>query len=49
MAGYEEYAGLAAEDEETVEESTGECAECGAPTSREVCRKCDLLAELGAT
>jgi uncharacterized protein (TIGR00269 family) len=49
MAGYEEYAGLAAEYEETVEESTGECAECGGPTSREVCRKCDLLAELGAT
>ncbi len=47
VAGYEELAALAAERYRGVEGGpTGECAECGAPTSRDVCRKCDLLSAL---
>jgi len=42
MAGYEELAALAAG--ETRQDGTlGECAECGAPTARDVCRTCGLL------
>ena len=49
MAGYEQLAALAAAafggaDDAT--EAYGECDNCGAPTAREVCRKCDLLAAL---
>ncbi|MFC7166684.1 tRNA 2-thiolation protein NcsA [Halospeciosus flavus] len=47
MAGYEEFAALAAEkyrgDADDDAESVGECSECGAPTTREVCRKCYLV------
>jgi len=44
MAGYEELAALAAQEYRTGEDApSGECDECGAPTSRDVCRKCYLL------
>jgi uncharacterized protein (TIGR00269 family) len=43
MAGYEELAGLAAAAERQDTDDFGECAECGAATAREVCRKCDML------
>ena len=50
MAGYEKLAALAAdayggEDSET---DFGECDNCGAPTARELCRKCNLLEALEA-
>jgi uncharacterized protein (TIGR00269 family) len=44
MAGYEELAGLAAgEYGGEGGDSVGECEECGAPTTRETCRKCSLV------
>jgi uncharacterized protein (TIGR00269 family) len=45
MAGYEELAALAAGeyDGSDGDGDLGECAECGSPTAREVCRKCGLL------
>ncbi|GAB3410192.1 TIGR00269 family protein [Haloparvum alkalitolerans] len=50
MAGYEELAALAADryrdDGEGPE--LRECAECGSVTSREVCRKCRLVAAIEA-
>jgi len=48
MAGYEELAELAAERYGGGNEDLGTCTDCGAPTSREQCRKCDLLNTLGA-
>jgi len=49
MAGYEELAALAAKeyDASDADGDLGECAECGSPTAREVCRKCGLLDALG--
>jgi uncharacterized protein (TIGR00269 family) len=44
MAGYEELARLASE--ESRDEGgppLGECEQCGAPTTRELCRKCQLV------
>jgi uncharacterized protein (TIGR00269 family) len=52
MAGYEKLAALAAEafgGAENAAAAFGQCERCGAPTAREVCRKCDLLDALGAT
>jgi len=51
MAGYEKLAALAAdafggEDSDT---DFGECDNCGAPTARDICRKCNLLDALDAT
>ena len=47
MAGYEEMAGLAADEHRG--ENRGEyreCERCGGPTRRELCRKCSLLEAL---
>jgi uncharacterized protein (TIGR00269 family) len=46
MSGYEELARLAAAARERGDERTGECDRCGAPTTREVCRKCALVASV---
>jgi uncharacterized protein (TIGR00269 family) len=46
MAGYEELAALAASRYDRDEESLGACENCGAPTARDRCRKCDLLESL---
>ncbi|GAA0293430.1 tRNA 2-thiolation protein NcsA [Halarchaeum salinum] len=45
MAGYEELAAMAAERYRDPGSAAdlNECTECGAPTTREVCRKCDLV------
>jgi uncharacterized protein (TIGR00269 family) len=48
MAGYEELAELAASRYGSDKEDLGECEDCGAPTPRERCRKCDLLGSLAA-
>jgi uncharacterized protein (TIGR00269 family) len=48
MAGYEELAELAASRYGSDKEDLGECENCGAPTPRERCRKCDLLGSLAA-
>jgi uncharacterized protein (TIGR00269 family) len=50
MAGYEKLAALAAAALDDTEDDPdfGSCDECGAPTAREVCRKCGLLDALGA-
>jgi uncharacterized protein (TIGR00269 family) len=50
MAGYEELAGLAAEEygEEGETKEAGECEECGAPTTRDKCRKCALVDAVNA-
>ena len=50
MAGYEKLAALAAAALDDTEDDPdfGSCEECGAPTAREVCRKCGLLDALGA-
>jgi uncharacterized protein (TIGR00269 family) len=48
MAGYEELAKLAASRYGSDKEDLGECENCGAPTPRERCRKCDLLGSLAA-
>jgi len=44
LAGYEELAALAAEKYSGNDgTAAGECERCGAPTTREVCRKCYLV------
>ncbi|WP_435098525.1 tRNA 2-thiolation protein NcsA [Halarchaeum sp. P4] len=45
MAGYEEMAAMAAERyrSDGSEADLNECTECGAPTTRDVCRKCYLV------
>ncbi len=46
MSGYEELAALAADsysDDSDGKTETQECVECGAPTTRERCRKCALV------
>ncbi|QSG03506.1 tRNA 2-thiolation protein NcsA [Natranaeroarchaeum sulfidigenes] len=46
MSGYEELAALAADshnDDSDEAKDTQECVECGAPTTRERCRKCTLV------
>jgi uncharacterized protein (TIGR00269 family) len=43
MSGYEELARLAAAARERGDDRTGECEQCGAPTTRGVCRKCALV------
>ena len=43
MSGYEELARLAAAARERGAERVGDCERCGAPTAREVCRKCSLV------
>jgi uncharacterized protein (TIGR00269 family) len=50
MAGYEELAGLAADEygEDGDEAEVGTCEECGAPTPRDRCRKCALLDAVNA-
>jgi uncharacterized protein (TIGR00269 family) len=49
MAGYEQFAALAASAFGGNEAADyGECDNCGAPTGRDVCRKCDLLDALEA-
>jgi uncharacterized protein (TIGR00269 family) len=50
MAGYEELAGLAADEygEDGDETEVGTCKECGAPTPRDRCRKCALLDAVNA-
>ncbi|NIB98597.1 TIGR00269 family protein [Halobacterium sp. R2-5] len=48
MAGYEELAGLAAEEYGDEDEPVGECEECGAPTTRDRCRKCALVEAVDA-
>ena len=48
MAGYEELAELAASRYGGGTGDLGECEDCGAPTARERCRKCDLLESLAA-
>jgi uncharacterized protein (TIGR00269 family) len=50
LSGYEELAALAADAyvDDGENDSLGECAECGSTTSAEVCRKCRLLASMGA-
>jgi uncharacterized protein (TIGR00269 family) len=48
MAGYEDLARLAAEAyRDDGGAPDGSCDRCGAPTGSDVCRKCDLLGELG--
>jgi len=46
LAGYEELAAMAAERYRDDDRAVGECAECGAPTPRDRCRKCTLLSAL---
>jgi len=49
MAGYEKLAALAAAAFGASEaDEYGECDRCGAPTGRDICRKCDLLDALEA-
>jgi len=50
MAGYEKLAALAAEayGGENGDKDFGECDGCGAPTARDLCRKCNLLDALEA-
>lgn len=51
MAGYEKLAALAADayrGEDAADDSLGECEKCGAPTGRDLCRKCSLLNSLHA-
>lgn len=51
MAGYEKLAALAAEayrSEDDRDTDFGECENCGAPTGRDRCRKCNLLDALEA-
>ena len=43
MSGYEELARLAAAARERGDDRTGECDRCGAPTARDLCRKCYLV------
>jgi len=50
MAGYEEFAGMAADryrgDQTEIDADLSPCVECGSTTTSEVCRKCSLLASL---
>ena len=50
MAGYEKLAALAAQTYggDDAEADFGECENCGAPTARDRCRKCNLLDALEA-
>jgi len=48
MAGYEELAGLAADQYSDEDADVGECEECGAPTTRDRCRKCALVEAVNA-
>jgi uncharacterized protein (TIGR00269 family) len=51
MAGYEELAALAADEfgaREGGKTELGECEQCGASTTRDVCRKCSLLESIHA-
>ena len=48
MAGYEELAGLAADRYSDEDADVGECEECGAPTTRDQCRKCALVDAVNA-
>ena len=50
MAGYEKLAALAAEayGGENGDKDFGECDDCGAPTARDLCRRCNLLDALEA-
>ena len=43
MAGYEEFAKLAAEAYRGDGPDLGECESCGGPTTREICRTCQLV------
>jgi uncharacterized protein (TIGR00269 family) len=44
MAGYEEMAGMAAEEHRgESQDEYNECERCGGPTRQDVCRKCGLL------
>jgi uncharacterized protein (TIGR00269 family) len=43
LAGYEELAALAARKYGGEPSAAGECERCGAPTTRDVCRKCYLV------
>jgi len=43
ISGYEELARLASEAQAEDGPALGDCERCGAPTTREVCRKCDLV------
>jgi len=49
MAGYEELAALAADAYGEQRQEYGECERCGAPTARDICRKCALVEALGET
>src|SRR6056297_1860999 len=51
MAGYEELAALAADEfgaREGGSTDLGECEQCGASTTRDICRKCSLLESIHA-
>jgi uncharacterized protein (TIGR00269 family) len=50
LAGYEELAAMAADRyrDDRGDGETRECVECGAPTTRETCRKCALVASIHA-
>jgi len=48
MAGYEELASLAADEYGDEDRAVGECEACGAPTTREKCRKCALVDAVNA-
>jgi uncharacterized protein (TIGR00269 family) len=43
MAGYKELAGMASEARRDGGTDLGECERCGAPTTRALCRKCQLV------
>jgi uncharacterized protein (TIGR00269 family) len=43
MAGYEELAALASDEYGSDDGEVGECEDCGAPTTRDRCRKCTLV------
>ena len=48
MSGYEELARMASEaSRDDADTPRGSCDRCGAPTGSEVCRKCELVDELG--
>lgn len=50
MSGYEEFAGLAADQLANGEDSSmGACVECGSPTTGSVCRTCELLETVGGS
>jgi uncharacterized protein (TIGR00269 family) len=48
MAGYEELAAMAAQAYGDDDQSFGECDRCGAPTARDICRKCALVEAVDA-